>query len=95
MHERVKTSLYAAAFVALEPLQVAHLISFVCDEAGHCVRILWVLAEGVRFDGHGDHLVLHVVLPEGRALGHLLEHLTSLISRQDLVKADRFHSRFG
>ena len=81
--------------MTLDLLQVAHLISFVGHEAGDFVRTLRILTEGVGFDGYGDHVVLHVVFPEGRALGHLLERLAGLISGQDLVKVDRFDSRFG
>ena len=81
--------------MTLDLLQVAHLVSLVGDDAGDFVRVLRILAEGVGFDGHGDHVVLHVVFPEGRALGYLLERLTGLVSGQDLVKVDRLDSRFG
>ena len=81
--------------MTLDLLQVAHLVSSVSDDAGDFVRVLRILAEGVGFDGHGDHVVLHVVFPEGRALGYLLEWLAGLVSGQDLVKVDRLDSRFG
>ena len=81
--------------MTLDLLQVAHLVSFVGDDAGDFVRVLRILAEGVRFDGHRDHFILHVVFPEGCALGYLLERLARFVSGQDLVKVDRLDCRFG
>lgn len=50
------------------------------------VATLRVPTEIVRFDGCCDHLILHIVFPEGSALGHFQVRFHSLLSSQRVVK---------
>lgn len=59
------------------------------------VPIIQILTKLVRFDRNRDHSVLHVILPKGGTLGHLLVWLIGFLSREDLVKLKRLDSWFG
>jgi len=48
-----------------------------------------VLADRVSFDGHRDHFVFDVVLPEGSTLWQLYKRLHGLLTRHRLVKRKR------